>query len=148
MSRGAAFALFVDEGAEARALIRENIASLGLGGSAKIFRRDATRLGDAYPVAPFSLVFIDPPYRQGLAEKALTSLRAGGWLTADALLVVEEAANAGFKAPEGFDEVDRRTYDDTEIVFLRPSDPPEPVTQSGPVNSAPSRSRASAGPIS
>ncbi|MGH6767789.1 MAG: 16S rRNA (guanine(966)-N(2))-methyltransferase RsmD [Xanthobacteraceae bacterium] len=119
MSRGAAFALFVDEGAEARALIRENVALLGLGGSTRIFRRDATRLGDAHPVAPFTLAFLDPPYRQHLAEKSLASLRAGAWLTEDALIVVEEAADAGFKAPEGFDEVERRKYDDTEFIFLR-----------------------------
>ena len=50
MSRGAAFAVFVDEGAEARALIRENVATLGLGGTTKIFRRDATKLGAAHPV--------------------------------------------------------------------------------------------------
>ena len=42
LSRGAAFALFIDEGAEARALLRENVATLGLGGTTRIFRRDAT----------------------------------------------------------------------------------------------------------
>src|SRR5437016_3096618 len=50
MSRGAAFALFVDDGAEARALIRANVEALGLGGATRIFRRDATRLGAAHPV--------------------------------------------------------------------------------------------------
>jgi 16S rRNA (guanine966-N2)-methyltransferase len=119
LSRGAAFALFVDNGAEARALLRENVASLGLGGVTRIFRRDATRLGDAHPVAAFTLVFLDPPYGQGLAEKALASARAGGWLTKDALVVVEEATDAGFTAPEGFEEIERRTYDDTEVIFLR-----------------------------
>src|SRR5207245_2308460 len=76
LSRGAQFALFVDDGAEARALLRENVAALGLGGVTKIFRRDATRLGPAHPVEPFSLVFLDPPYSKGLAEKALVSARA------------------------------------------------------------------------
>src|SRR5437868_2842409 len=47
LSRGAAFALFIDERAEARALIRENVAALGLGGVCRIFRRDATKLGAA-----------------------------------------------------------------------------------------------------
>jgi 16S rRNA (guanine966-N2)-methyltransferase len=119
ISRGAAFALFVDNGAEARALLRENVASLGLGGVTRIFRRDATMLGDAHPVEPFTLVFLDPPYGQGLAEKALASARAGGWLAKDALCVVEEAANSGFTAPEGFEEIERRSYDDTEVIFLR-----------------------------
>jgi 16S rRNA (guanine966-N2)-methyltransferase len=119
VSRGAAFALFVDDGAEARALIRGNVEALGLGGSTRIFRRDATRLGAAYPVEPFGLVFLDPPYRQGLAEKALASARDGGWLNADALIVVEEATDAKFAAPAGFAEIERRAYDETELVFLR-----------------------------
>jgi 16S rRNA (guanine966-N2)-methyltransferase len=120
MSRGAAFALFIDDGAEARALMRQNVEALGLGGVTRIFRRDATKLGAAHPVDPFSLVFLDPPYRQGLAERTLASLAAGGWLTPDALVVVEEAADAGFAVPPGFTEIDRRRYDDTEFTFLTP----------------------------
>jgi 16S rRNA (guanine966-N2)-methyltransferase len=119
ISRGAAYALFVDEGVEARSLLRGNTESLGLGGVTRIFRRDATRLGPAHPVEPFDLVFLDPPYGKGLAEKALASARDGGWLKTQALIVVEEAADAGFKAPEGFEELERRTYDDTKFVFLR-----------------------------
>ena len=118
-SRGAAFVLFVDEGAEARATMRENVATLGLGGTTRIFRRDATRLGPARPIEPFTLAFLDPPYGHGLAEQALASVREGGWLVPAALIVVEEATDAGFKAPSGFDELERRQYDDTELVFLR-----------------------------
>jgi 16S rRNA (guanine966-N2)-methyltransferase len=119
LSRGAAFALFVDDGADARALLRENVASLGLGGVSKVFRRDATKLGPAHPLAPFSLAFLDPPYGRGLPAAALASARAGGWFAADALIVVEEAAKPAFATPEGFGEVDRRRYDDSELIFLR-----------------------------
>jgi len=119
VSRGAAFTLFVDNGAEARALLRNNVEALGLGGVTKVYRRDASNLGLAHPVEPFSLVFADPPYGKGLAEKALVSLRDGGWLTPSALLAVEEATVAMFKAPDGFEELERRAYDDTEFVFLR-----------------------------
>jgi len=121
LSRGADFALFVDEGAEARALIRENVTALGLGGVSRIFRRDAAKLGAAHPLEPFSLVFLDPPYGHGLAEKALAAARDGGWLLPDALIMVEEAANAQFAAPAGFSELERRRYDDTEFIFLRSS---------------------------
>ncbi len=119
VSRGARFALFVDNGAEARALLRNNVEALGLGGVTKVFRRDATNLGPAHPVEPFSLAFLDPPYAKGLAEKALVSLRDGGWLTPGALLVVEEATAAALAAPDGYEELERRAYDDTEFVFLR-----------------------------
>jgi len=119
MSRGAAFALFIDDGAEARALIRQNVEALGLGGITRIFRRDATQLGAVHPNEPFGLVFLDPPYRKGLAERALVSLRDGGWLAPDALVIVEEATDSGFAAPEGFIEMERRRYDDTEFTFVR-----------------------------
>lgn len=119
VSRGAAFTLFVDNGSEARALLRNNVEALGLGGTTKVYRRDATDLGPAHPVEPFSLVFLDPPYRMKLAEKSLVSLLSGGWLVPDALVVVEEAKDAGFAAPGGFEEVERRAYDDTEFMFLR-----------------------------
>jgi 16S rRNA (guanine966-N2)-methyltransferase len=119
VSRGAAFALFVDNGAEARALLRQNVEALGLGGTTKVYRRDATKLGPAHPLEPFSLVFMDPPYGKGLAEQALASLREGGWLTPQALLVVEEATSAKFAASEDFEELERRAYDDTEFVILR-----------------------------
>jgi 16S rRNA (guanine966-N2)-methyltransferase len=129
LSRGATFTLFIDDGAEARALLRENVAALGLGGTSKVFRRDATKLGEPQPLAPFSLVFLDPPYGQGLATIALNSARAGGWLTPDALIVAEEATKAQFSAPEGFREVDRRRYDDTEFIFLRLRESEDPSQQ-------------------
>lgn len=118
LSRGAAFTLFVDDGAEARALIRHNVEALGAGGISRVFRRDVTKLGPVAPLDPFSLIFLDPPYGKGLAEKALLSAREGGWLTPDALIVVEEATGA-FITPGPFEEIERRDYDDTEIVFLR-----------------------------
>ena len=75
VSRGAKFTLFVDNGAESRALLRNNVEALGLGGVTKVYRRDATQLGPAHPMEPFTLAFLDPPYGKGLAEKALASLR-------------------------------------------------------------------------
>src|ERR671938_147276 len=71
LSRGARFALFVDESAQARGVIRENVEALGGGGSARLFRRDATRMGPIGPMEPFSLAFCDPPYGKDLAPKAL-----------------------------------------------------------------------------
>ena len=105
--------------AEARALIWQNVDALGLGAVTRVFRRDATKLGAAHPVEPFGLVFLDPPYRKGLAAPALAALRDGGWLTPAALVVVEEAADADVAPPPGFTELERRTYDDTVVVFLR-----------------------------
>jgi 16S rRNA (guanine966-N2)-methyltransferase len=136
MSRGAAFALFIDDGAQARALIRANVEALGLGGATRIFRRDATKLGPVHPLEPFAVAFLDPPYRQGLAERSLAALAAGGWLAPGAVIVVEEAADAGFAPPAGFAETERRRYDDSELTFLRATEhetqPPGPLTEANP----------------
>ncbi len=94
LSRGAAYCLFVEETAEARALIRTNVETFGLTGVTRIFRRDATDLGPAGNIEPFGLAFLDPPYSKGLGEKALVSLRDGGWLAPGAVIVLEERANA------------------------------------------------------
>ncbi|MDQ0511082.1 16S rRNA (guanine(966)-N(2))-methyltransferase RsmD [Ancylobacter amanitiformis] len=119
LSRGAKLAVFVDDAPEPRALIRANIEALGLGGITRIFRRDATKLGEAMASDAFDLVFCDPPYGRGLAGQALAGARAGKWLAPGALVIVEETAEAGFTAPEGFEELERRRYDTTEIVLLR-----------------------------
>jgi 16S rRNA (guanine966-N2)-methyltransferase len=118
-SRGAAFVLFVDDGAEARALLRNNTESLSLGGVTRIFRRDATKLGPVHPLEPFSLAFLDPPYGKGLAELGLASARDGGWLVPGALVVAEESVAAKFAAPEGYAELERRDYGESELIFLR-----------------------------
>jgi 16S rRNA (guanine966-N2)-methyltransferase len=124
MSRGAKFALFVDEGAEARGLIRENVEKLSLTGTTKVFRRDAAKLGEIGAMEPFDLVFCDPPYGKGFAEQSLASALAGKWLAPSALIVVEEALRSEFKTPNGFEELERREYGDSEIIILR-SAPPE-----------------------
>jgi 16S rRNA (guanine966-N2)-methyltransferase len=119
MSRGARACLFVEEAAEARGLIRRNQESLGLTGSTRIFRRDATNLGVVGTAEPYTLAFLDPPYGKGLASRALAALDAGGWLAPGALVVVEEAATAEVAVPPAFTVDDERTYGDTRLLFLR-----------------------------
>lgn len=123
LSRGARFAMFVDNGTEARALLRSNIEAMGLGGATKVWRADATRLGKAPAGGPFGLAFVDPPYGQNLAGPALNALVEGGWLEPSALIVVEEAAKAAVATPEGLELVDGRTYGDTQILILARSGP-------------------------
>ena len=118
LSRGARFALFVDTAAEARALLRANVETLGLGGVTRIWRADATRLGSAPAGGPFALAFLDPPYGHGLAGPALASLVEGGWLEPGALCVVEEAAKADIPTPARLGLVDERIYGDTRIAIF------------------------------
>ena len=119
LSRGARFCLFVDDHTESRGLIRRNVEALEATGVTKIFRRDATKLGEAGRFGQFGLVFADPPYGKGLGERALASARSGGWLADNAIMVVEEAADAEIELPECFAEIDRRSYGDTQVLFAR-----------------------------
>jgi 16S rRNA (guanine966-N2)-methyltransferase len=118
LSRGAAHCLFIEESAKGRGLIRDNVEAFGLQGRTKIFRRDATSLGQAGTIMPFDLLFADPPYAQGLGEQALQSARAGGWLKPGALCMVEESAAGPFEPGPGFHLADQRSYGGTVIRFL------------------------------
>lgn len=119
LSRGARYALFIEDSADARAAIRQNVEALGLTGASKIWRRDATKLGPAGTMSQFNLLFADPPYGKGLGEAALIAARAGSWLTQGAVCVLEESANADVQPPDGFAEIDRRRWGDTQMVMLR-----------------------------
>lgn len=114
LSRGARHVTFVEEGPAARALIRRNIELMQAMGATDLYRRDATRLGPNRG-APFSLVFLDPPYGRGLGEAALASARAGGWLAPRALVVWEEGAPPSL--PAGFVPLDQRRYGDTVVTL-------------------------------
>jgi 16S rRNA (guanine966-N2)-methyltransferase len=120
LSHGASFCLFVDDHAESRALIRENVEALGLTGVSKIWRRDATKLGPmaAGSGGPFDLVFLDPPYRKDLIAPALAGLLKGGWLAEGALLVAETAEDEDIPSTDGFSLLDARAYGDTRVNFF------------------------------
>jgi 16S rRNA (guanine966-N2)-methyltransferase len=119
LSRGARFALMVEDGAEARALIRANVETLGLGGETRVFRRDARKLGAAPAGDPFDIAFLDPPYGKGLAEPTLAALRDGHWLKPEALVVVEESANVAIDTPMGYTQIETRGFGDTALAFMR-----------------------------
>lgn len=116
LSRGAASATFVDDGATARALLRRNIDLMRAAGTTETLRRNATALGPSHGPA-YSLIFLDPPYGRGLGEQALASCAAGGWLTPGALIVWEE--NVPPSPPAGLTQMDQRKYGETIVTILR-----------------------------
>ena len=118
LSRGAEHVTFVDNGAEARGLIRDHIEAFGAAGITKLLRRDATALGQPGTFGRFDLIFLDPPYGQGLGEKALSELAANGWIASGATVVWEEAAGAEVTIPAGFTLEDTREYGAAAVRFL------------------------------
>ena len=119
LSRGAKYCLFIEDAAESRGIIRENVEALVLTGASKIWRRDATNLGALDTLAPFDLAFLDPPYRKGLLAPALKGLVAGGWLNANALIIAEAAEDEAMPVIDGLEILDDRVYGDTRLAFMR-----------------------------
>lgn len=122
MSRGCIYALFVEESAEGRGLLRTNIETFSLQGSSRIFKRDAAKLGEAGTIQPFDLAFLDPPYGKGLGEKAMEQLRVGKWLNMDAIVVLEERKASMPGHLPGYEEIDRRDFGDTSISIRHLND--------------------------
>jgi 16S rRNA (guanine966-N2)-methyltransferase len=116
-SRGAAEVVLVDHEREALRLAEANLARLGAPRGVRLLARDVTVLGPA--PHPFDIVFVDPPYRSGLAAAALANLAANGWLGADARVVVELAAKDDLALPGGYALERERRYGRTKFLFLR-----------------------------
>jgi len=125
ISRGADFCLFLDRDRAARAAIGANVDALNLTDRTRIDRRDATTLSARTTAdgAPFDLAFLDPPYGQGLGEAALARLAAGGWLTRDALAILERGLADAAPTPAGFRLLDERTWGAARVSFLSPLAP-------------------------
>jgi 16S rRNA (guanine966-N2)-methyltransferase len=117
LSRGAAEAVFIERDPEAVAVLRRNVATLGEGARSEIVPGDATRPPRAR--LECAVVFIDPPYRSGLAAPALEALKHAGWLMPDALAVIELGARDELPPPAGFTLLDERVYGAARVVFLR-----------------------------
>ncbi len=120
LSRGAAYACFIERSRRAAAVIRQNLDFLGLRGHAEVVVGDARRPSLARG-APFGLVFADPPYADDSWVELFDALETPGLLLADALAVTETGSRAGAPlAPYGWRCLkERRHGDTTYAMFLR-----------------------------
>jgi 16S rRNA (guanine966-N2)-methyltransferase len=121
ISRGAAFALFVETDEEARGAIRENADAYGVMGRSRVHRRSAIDLGSrpGSDGEAFDLAFLDPPYRKGLGEQTLARLLEGGWLKPGALVVFERGSDEPEIDTPGYERLDARDYGAARVLFLR-----------------------------
>jgi 16S rRNA (guanine(966)-N(2))-methyltransferase RsmD len=120
LSRGACQAVFIDNNKESVTLVLRNLRLLGFEKKARVLEKEAiTALRFLEKREdPFQLVFIDPPYRQGLAGKVLEFLSASALINENSLVIVE--FSVGEEVPTAIAslrEFDRRAYGDTAIAF-------------------------------
>lgn len=117
LSRSAGEVVLVENDREALRVAEANLAHLGSPAGVRLLVRDATRLGAAS--APFDLIFLDPPYRSGLATAALASLLEGGWCGPHTRVIVELAAREPLALPAGYTLERERRYGGAGFRFLR-----------------------------
>lgn len=120
ISRGAGRAILVDSDEGALKSARANVQALGERERVMIRQADAASPG--LPPWPCTLVFLDPPYRSGLAAPAVIALARQGWLAPAAIVVVELDGREDLAPPAGFTLVDERRYGRAKLVFLRYGD--------------------------
>jgi 16S rRNA (guanine966-N2)-methyltransferase len=122
LSRGARWAVFIDNSLGAVSLIKRNVALCGLADRTTVMRRDLTRnlifLREWTPPAGFSLVFVDPPYSQGNGTVVLKALAVADIVTANGLVILEHGA--GGQVPETVGRLqlfDQRRYGEAGFGF-------------------------------
>lgn len=123
ISRGAASAVLIDAHGDSLAVIRKNLSACGLMGRAQVIRwqieRNLDCLRDRRP--PFDLVFMDPPYAEGLVRPALENLCRSRCLAPDARIVIEHGTDDPLPDPlSPFSLADQRRYGKTLVSFLSP----------------------------
>ena len=128
LSRGAARAFLAERDQPARRAIEANIKKFGA--EARLIAHDACALPPA--PAPADIIFLDPPYGEGMAPKALQSALAMGWIAPHSWISLETARGEGLEAP-GFIVESVRGVGKAELHLLRPG--PEFLT--GPLRPAP-----------
>ncbi|HET7586096.1 MAG TPA: 16S rRNA (guanine(966)-N(2))-methyltransferase RsmD [Gemmatimonadaceae bacterium] len=111
LSRGAAFAEFVEIAPRSLHALRENIRALGADAQSRVRRADALREVEAMPPMSYDVAFADPPYGGDAAARI-----AKRWIASPfaRVLGVEHAARD--TVPAGGDT---RRYGDTAITFYR-----------------------------
>ncbi|MBF6436190.1 16S rRNA (guanine(966)-N(2))-methyltransferase RsmD [Nocardia cyriacigeorgica] len=135
LSRGAARAMLIESDRKAAAVVRGNIADLGLPGAELRVGSVASVLAQPAPVE-FDLVFSDPPYDLDTATVVadLTALAGNGWLAPDALVVVERSSRSPeIDWPAGYSARKPRRYGETRIELAEfdgaPAEPgPRPAS--------------------
>lgn len=117
LSRGAAYALLVENARPALRCLAANVAALGLEARTGLLDADVLRALKTPPAEPYGLVFMDPPYRRNLAGPALRLLAERGWLAAGAFVAAEIEKDARLAAPETFRPEADRLFGQTRVLL-------------------------------
>ncbi len=112
LSRGVGTVTFLDKNPD---LAKRNAHNIGVMAVCSFLKQDALSLK---PKVQYDLIFIDPPYRQDLAAKALTHLHTGNMLAERCVVVVETEKKAPLPCFDGLKVFQDKAYGDSQIRFM------------------------------
>lgn len=120
LSRGAGSAVLADLSPKACKVIEQNIATLDYQQRARLLRcADMAAITQLRREgAAFDLIFLDPPYRMGLIDRALAGIVQYDLLENDGWITAETALDEGFNVPEGLKIKDTRRYGKSLLYFM------------------------------
>ena len=122
LSRGARYAVMVENAKEAVSCIRQNISFTGFDDCAEVMECDVlTALKRLKGCPPFDIVFMDPPYRLGIEPQVISILSEAEYVTEDTVVIVEAALDTptDFAAGNGFDIYKTKDYKTNRHIFMR-----------------------------
>lgn len=121
LSRGAGEAVFVENNRKAYDCVRQNLSFTKLDKEARVFFTDAvSAIRKLDGEEPFSIIFLDPPYDQGLEQEVLAALRNSSLVDEDTLIVLETslASRTDWLADYGFTLEKEKKYKTNKHLFI------------------------------
>lgn len=121
LSRGAKKAFFVENGKEALACIEDNLKFTKFSDRAMVLKQDVlSALNNIYEKEA-DIIFMDPPYEQGLEKQVLSVLKGYRYVTEDTLIIVEADSKTDFSYVDdlGYDIIKEKNYKTNKHVFLK-----------------------------
>lgn len=122
VSRGARYAVFVENNKKAAACIEDNIRFTKFDKETKLIQSDViTALRSMEGKYQFDIIFMDPPYNQLHEKEVLEYLRTSSLMKEDTLIVVEASLDTTFEYLEemGYTLNKLKTYKTNEHAFIR-----------------------------
>ena len=117
ISRGAKEVWFADQSVKSIAYLKENLRNAEFEGG--ILTADFRAALERLSGKKFDLIFLDPPYSKGLAEKAIEILVKNDMLSVGGVMDYEHLAAETYAPISGIEIYDSRKYGQTELTLLR-----------------------------
>ena len=120
LSRGASKAYFIDNDKEAINCIESNLKFTKLINDSKVLKGDVLSALNMIDAGEVDIIFMDPPYDEGLEESVFAYLNKLKFVTDNTLIILESRINNSFSFP-GFDIIREKKYKTNKHIFLRRS---------------------------